>query len=67
MKRKIEHRPVSFWHYFRQAFARNHGIRIDHSLLSPQLAKKLVSCEIDKEARGKEKPSDHAPIILELR
>jgi exodeoxyribonuclease III len=36
-------------------------------LLSPQLAKRLMSCEIDKRPRGAEKPSDHAPIILELR
>jgi exodeoxyribonuclease-3 len=57
----------TFWDYFRQAFANNRGIRIDHFLLSSQLAKKLVSCEIDKGPRGKEKPSDHAPIIVELR
>src|ERR1700730_10215271 len=57
----------TFWDYFRQAFAHNRGIRIDHFLLSPQLAKRLVSCEIDKRPRGAEKPSDHAPIVLELR
>jgi exodeoxyribonuclease III len=57
----------TFWDYFRQAFEYNRGIRIDHFLLSPQLAKRLVSCEIDKAPRGAEKPSDHAPIILELR
>jgi exodeoxyribonuclease III len=57
----------TFWDYFRQAFANNRGIRIDHFLLSPQLAKRLVSCQIDKGPRGKEKPSDHAPIIVELR
>jgi len=57
----------TFWDYFRQAFAHNRGIRIDHFLLSPQLAKRLLSCEIDKGPRGAEKPSDHAPIMLEVR
>jgi exodeoxyribonuclease-3 len=57
----------TFWDYFRQAFAHNRGIRIDHFLLSTQLAKRLVSCEIDKGPRGREKPSDHAPIVAELR
>ena len=57
----------TFWDYFRQAFANNRGIRIDHFLLSPQVAKRLASCEIDKRPRGAERPSDHAPIVLELR
>ncbi|HEV7512675.1 MAG TPA: exodeoxyribonuclease III [Candidatus Acidoferrum sp.] len=57
----------TFWDYFRQAFVHNRGIRIDHFLLSTQLAKRLVSCEIDKTPRGAEKPSDHAPIVIELR
>jgi len=43
----------TFWDYFRQAFAHNRGTRIDHFLLSPQLAKRLVSCEIDKGPRGR--------------
>jgi exodeoxyribonuclease III len=57
----------TFWDYFRQSFERNRGIRIDHFLLSPNLAKRMVSCEIDKEPRSREKPSDHAPIIVELK
>jgi exodeoxyribonuclease-3 len=57
----------TFWDYFRQAFAHNRGIRIDHFLLSPQPTKRLVSCAIDKGPRGREKPSDHAPIVVELR
>jgi exodeoxyribonuclease-3 len=57
----------TFWDYFRQSFEHNRGIRIDHFLLSPKLAERLVSCEIDKEPRSREKPSDHAPIIVELR
>jgi len=56
----------TFWDYFRQAFENNRGIRIDHFLLSPQLAGRLKSCEIDKEPRGQEKPSDHTPIIVTL-
>ena len=57
----------TFWDYFRQAFANNRGIRIDHFLLSPNLAERLASCEIDKEPRAREKPSDHAPVVIELR
>jgi exodeoxyribonuclease-3 len=57
----------TFWDYFRQAFEHNRGIRIDHLLLSPKLAERLTSCEIDKEPRAQEKPSDHTPIIVELQ
>jgi exodeoxyribonuclease-3 len=57
----------TFWDYFRQAFQNNRGIRIDHFLLSPALADRLESCEIDKGPRALEKPSDHAPIIVTLR
>ncbi len=57
----------TFWDYFRQAFENNRGIRIDHFLLSPELAGRLESCEIDKGPRGQTKPSDHTPIIIELR
>jgi exodeoxyribonuclease-3 len=57
----------TFWDYFRQAFEHNRGIRIDHFLLSPKLAERLKSCEIDKEPRAQEKPSDHTPIIVELQ
>jgi exodeoxyribonuclease-3 len=56
----------TFWDYFRQAFQNNRGIRIDHFLLSPTLADRLESCEIDKEPRRQEKPSDHTPIIVTL-
>jgi exodeoxyribonuclease-3 len=56
----------TFWDYFRQAFSHNRGIRIDHFLLSPPLAVKLVSCVIDKGPRALEKPSDHTPIVVEL-
>jgi exodeoxyribonuclease-3 len=57
----------TFWDYFRQAFAHNRGIRIDHFLLTPNLAGRLESCEIDKGPRANEKPSDHTPIVLRLK
>ena len=57
----------TFWDYFRQAFEHNRGIRIDHFLLSPEVAERLVGCEIDKGPRAQPKPSDHTPIVLELR
>jgi exodeoxyribonuclease-3 len=56
----------TFWDYFRQAFEHNRGIRIDHFLLSPKLAGRLKSCEIDKGPRSLRKPSDHTPIVLTL-
>lgn len=56
----------TFWDYFRQAFENNRGIRIDHFLLCPRLAARLQSCNIDIEPRRLEKPSDHAPIIVEI-
>jgi exodeoxyribonuclease III len=57
----------TFWDYFRNAFARNAGLRIDHFLLSPQLAPRLVAAGVDREVRGWEKTSDHAPVWIELK
>lgn len=56
----------SFWDYQAGAWQKNNGIRIDHFLLSPDLTDKLVSCAINKEPRGWDKPSDHTPVELEL-
>ncbi|MCI2398758.1 exodeoxyribonuclease III [Aliiroseovarius subalbicans] len=56
----------TFWDFQRGSWQRNDGIRIDHFLLSPQCADLLVDCQIDKEVRGREKPSDHVPIWVEL-
>jgi exodeoxyribonuclease III len=56
----------TFWDYFRQAFEHNRGIRIDHFLLCPTLTKRLQNCNIDKEPRRQEKPSDHTPIVVAL-
>ena len=57
----------TFWDYFRQAFEHNRGIRIDHFLLTPDLAARMERCEIDKTPRAQDKPSDHTPILLGLR
>ena len=56
----------TYWDYFRMAFERNRGIRIDHFLLSPSLAPRLTACEIDKTPRAQEKPSDHTPVLVTL-
>ncbi len=57
----------TFWDYQAGAWPRNHGIRIDHFLLSPQLADRLQSAEIDKAPRDLEKASDHTPLMITLR
>jgi exodeoxyribonuclease-3 len=56
----------TFWDYQAGAWRRNHGIRIDHALLSPQAADRLKRFEIHKDVRGWDKPSDHVPIVVEL-
>ncbi|MBO9397337.1 exodeoxyribonuclease III [Shimia sp. R9_2] len=56
----------SFWDYQAGAWNRNNGIRIDHFLLSPQCADLLQDCQIDKEERGRSKPSDHVPVWIDL-
>lgn len=55
----------TFWDYQAGAWPKNHGIRIDHLLLSPEAATRFHGCEIDKYVRDWEKPSDHVPIWLE--
>ena len=57
----------SFWDYQAGAWQRNKGILIDHLLLSPQAADRLVDVQIDKYTRGLDKPSDHVPVRIELR
>jgi len=56
----------TFWDYFRNAYARDAGLRIDHILLSPPLAKRLTAAEVDRHVRGWEKTSDHAPVWVTL-
>jgi len=60
-------RIYTFWDYFRNSFARNAGLRIDHFLLSPHLAERLADGGVDREVRGWEKTSDHAPTWIELK
>jgi exodeoxyribonuclease III len=59
-------RIYTFWDYWRNAFGRNAGLRIDHLLLSPPLAKRLTAAGVDRDVRGREKVSDHAPAWIEL-
>ena len=56
----------TFWDYFRNAYTRDAGIRIDHFLLSPQISKRLKAAGVDRHVRGWEKTSDHAPVWIEL-
>ena len=57
----------TFWDYFRNAYQRDAGLRIDHFLISSQLKSKLVKAGVDKYVRGWEKTSDHAPTWIELK
>jgi len=56
----------SFWDYQAGAWQKNHGIRIDHILLSPQAVDRLKGSGIDKHVRGGDKPSDHVPVWCEV-
>ena len=57
----------TFWDYQAGAWPRDLGLRIDHVLLSPALAERLVSCAADRGERGREQPSDHVPVVVELQ
>lgn len=61
-----EGKIYTFWDYFRNAYARNAGLRIDHFLLSPPLDHHLIAAGVDYHVRGWEKTSDHAPVWVEL-
>ncbi|MEO6152472.1 MAG: exodeoxyribonuclease III [Croceibacterium sp.] len=56
----------TFWDFQAGAWQRDQGFRIDHLLLSPECADRMVAAGVDKEYRGREKPSDHAPVWVEL-
>ncbi|MEO5995463.1 MAG: exodeoxyribonuclease III [Chitinophagaceae bacterium] len=56
----------TFWDYFRNAYGRDAGLRIDHFLLSPKVASRLSASGVDRHVRGWEKSSDHAPTWIEL-
>lgn len=60
-------RVYTFWKYFRNAFARDAGLRIDHFLLGPSLAPRLIASGVDRDVRGRDHASDHAPAWIELR
>jgi exodeoxyribonuclease-3 len=57
----------TFWDYFRNAYGRNAGLRIDHFLLSPPLESRLLAAGVDSKVRDWEKTSDHAPVWIELK
>lgn len=59
-------RVYTFWDYFRNAYGRNAGLRLDHFLLSPDVAARLAKADVDKHVRGWEHTSDHAPVWIEL-
>ncbi len=56
----------TFWDYQAGAWQRDRGLRIDHALLSPALADRLVSASPDRHVRGEEQPSDHVPVLVTL-
>ncbi|MFZ5781655.1 MAG: exodeoxyribonuclease III [Pseudomonadota bacterium] len=62
-----DERIYTFWDYFRNAWPRDAGLRIDHLLLNPAVAGRLVDAGVDRAVRGWEKASDHAPTWIELR
>lgn len=62
-----EEKIYTFWDYFRNAYGRDAGLRIDHFLLSAQVDKRLKAAGVDRHVRGWEKTSDHAPVWIELR
>lgn len=57
----------SFWDYQAGCWQKDHGIRIDHFLTSPPVTDRILSCIIDKQERAKDTPSDHVPVILEIK
>lgn len=61
-----EEKIYTYWDYFRKAYDRNAGLRIDHFLLNPAMDKRLRDAGVDKHVRGWEKTSDHAPVWIEI-
>ena len=61
-----DERIYTFWHYMRNRWERDAGLRIDHLLLSPNLRDRLMAAGVDREVRGRENASDHAPVWIEL-
>lgn len=63
----LETEAFTWWHYRVNAFKRNMGLRIDHILVSDGLSARVRDCQIDRDPRGRERPSDHAPVIAEFQ
>jgi exodeoxyribonuclease-3 len=59
-------KSFTWWDYRMNGFKRNLGLRIDHALLSSELASRCRACVIDVEPRRAERPSDHAPVMADL-
>jgi exodeoxyribonuclease-3 len=59
-------KSYSWWDYREMAFRRNKGLRIDHILVSEALKDKVSACTIDRQPRKNERPSDHAPVTVDL-
>jgi exodeoxyribonuclease-3 len=59
-------KSFTWWDYRMNAFKRNLGLRIDHILLSRDMAQRCKSCEVDRDMRARERPSDHAPVVAEV-
>lgn len=59
-------RVYTFWDYQAGAWRRDAGLRIDHALLSPELAERLTGAKPDRDERGQEQPSDHVPVVIDL-
>lgn len=57
----------TWWDYRGGSFAKGAGMRIDHLMISPQAADKLVDCQVHRDLRGEEKPSDHVPVVASFR
>lgn len=57
----------TFWDYLRNAYGRNAGLRLDHFLLSPQIADRLIAADVHVHVRGWDKSSDHAPVCIQLK
>ena len=62
-----DERVYTFWHYMRKRWERNAGLRLDHLLLSPDVAQRLKSAGVDRVVRDREGASDHAPVWVQLR
>jgi exodeoxyribonuclease III len=61
-----EEKIYTFWDYFRNAWGRDAGLRLDHVLMAPAVADRLCGGGVDRHVRGWEKTSDHAPVWVEL-